>query len=359
MNAIERLHLTAAALQGQRTLVATATVTDHYQRHPQLAHRYGPAGRAKCEADAAYHLSYLAEAVAGSSPALFVEYLGWAKVLLTSLGVPAHDLVENLESMRRALVQILPPELAAVACEYLDAGLQQLPGMPTDLGACIADTQPLGTLAHRYLQALLDGERERARQLVTRAVDDGHDVRDIYLEVFQRTQYEVGRLWQTNRISVAQEHYCTAATQLIMSSLYPRIFSSTKTGRTLVAVCVEGDLHEIGARIVADFFEMEGWDTFYLGANTPTRGVVEAVIRHAADVLGISATMTFHVRAVAEVIRTVRASEACRRVRILVGGYPFNVDRELWRRVGADGSAHDARAAVALANRLVDGGTRS
>jgi methanogenic corrinoid protein MtbC1 len=68
--------------------------------------------------------------------------------------------------------------------------------------------------------------------------------------------------------------------------------------------------------------------------------------------------MTFHVRAVADVVRTVRASEACRRVRILVGGYPFNVDHDLWRRIGADGSAHDARGAVALANHLVDGSSR-
>ena len=359
MDTLERHHLTAAALQTQRAMLATATVTDHYQRRPQLAERYGPAGRTKCEADAAYHLSYLAEAVAVASPALFVEYLGWVKVLLANLGIPAHDITENLESMRRAVVQLLPPELSAVACEYLDAGLQQLPSLPTDLGACIADTTPLGDLAQRYLQALLDGKRERARQLVTEAVDRGHDLRDVYLEVFQRTQYEVGRLWQTNRISVAQEHYCTAATQQVMSSLYPRVFSSSKTGRTLVVGCVEGDLHEIGARIVADFFEMEGWDTFYLGANTPTSGIVEAVIRHGADVLGISATMTFHVRAVADVVRAVRSSEACRRVRILVGGYPFNVDPQLWCRVGAEGSAHDARAAVVLANRLVDGSPAS
>jgi methanogenic corrinoid protein MtbC1 len=26
-------------------------------------------------------------------------------------------------------------------------------------------------------------------------------------------------------------------------------------------------------RMVADFMEMEGWDTYYLGANTPTESV--------------------------------------------------------------------------------------
>ena len=35
-----------------------------------------------------------------------------------------------------------------------------------------------------------------------------------------------------------------------------------------------------------------------------------------------------------------------------VGGYPFVVAPELWRQIGADGSAGDAQAAIALANQL-------
>lgn len=73
----------------------------------------------------------------------------------------------------------------------------------------------------------------------------GTPVKEIHLHVFQPAQYEVGRLWQMNRITVAQEHYCTAATQLIMSQLYPHIFASVKNGCTLGATCVGGDLHEV------------------------------------------------------------------------------------------------------------------
>ena len=102
-------------------------------------------------------------------------------------------------------------------------------------------------------------------------------MKDIYLQVFQRSQYEIGRLWQMNKLTMAQEHYCSAATQLIMSLLYPRIFDTKKIGARLVAACVQGDLHEIGLRIVSDFFEIEGWDTFYLGANTPTSGILDTL----------------------------------------------------------------------------------
>jgi methanogenic corrinoid protein MtbC1 len=177
-------------------------------------------------------------------------------------------------------------------------------------------------------------------------------VKEIYLHVFQASQREIGRLWQTNRLSVAQEHYCTAATQLIMAHLYPRIFRTEKNGRRLVATSIAGELHEIGGRFVADFFEMEGWDTYYLGANSPTPAVVQALAERKAHVLAVSATMTFHVRAVGELVAAVRASEELRDVKIMVGGYPFNVEPELWRRVGADAYAADASEAIAAAGRL-------
>jgi methanogenic corrinoid protein MtbC1 len=216
----------------------------------------------------------------------------------------------------------------------------------------LTDGHALTALAQRYLDALLQGERHAANDMILDTVEQGTSIRNIYLYVFQPAQREVGRLWQTNQISVAQEHYITAATQLIMSQLYPRIFSSEKSGLRLVATCVGGELHEVGIRMVADFFEMEGWDTTYLGANTPTAGVLDMLADRQADVLAISATMTPHVSAVAELIASVRASDAGHEVRIMVGGYPFNLSPDLWRRLGADACAQDAQQAVLVANRL-------
>jgi methanogenic corrinoid protein MtbC1 len=210
-------------------------------------------------------------------------------------------------------------------------------------------------LARQYLDALLRGDRRTACELVLNAVGQGTSAKDVYLQLFQPTQHEIGRLWQMNRITVAQEHYCTAATQLIMSQLYPHVFATERIGRRLVATCVGDELHELGVRMVADLFELEGWDTYYLGANAPADTILQAVEAQRVDVLAISATMTFHVREVAALIDRVRRHEASRDVTILVGGYPFNVAPGLWQEVGADGYARDAEQAVMLAQRLVGG----
>ena len=347
-------HTAAAAIVENRAALAAASVEEDYARRPAHLARYGDRGRARYLEDASFHFAFLADAVDTSSPGLFSDYIGWAKVLLAQLGVPEVDLAENLRCSRRALERILAPELAQLASSYVDAALDRLPELPAELTSCIAPDGPLAALTVDYLDALLRGDRQRATDLVLGAVESGTPLRDVYLQVFQRSQHEIGRLWQMNKIGVAQEHYCSAATQLIMSLLYPRVFNSVRAGRTLLAACVQGDLHGIGARIVADFFEMEGWDASYLGADTPTPAIVDMLVQRRADVLALSATMTFHVHAVTAVVAAVRASPACRDVKILVGGHPFNIAPDLWREVGADGYGRDAVEAVRVATRLVE-----
>jgi methanogenic corrinoid protein MtbC1 len=105
--------------------------------------------------------------------------------------------------------------------------------------------------------------------------------------------------------------------------------------------------------MLADLFEMNGWDTFYLGASTPAASVVQMMAQQQAQVLGISATLTLHVGEVAALITAVRKSEISDQVKILVGGYPFNTDPNLWHAVGADAYAPDAEQAVAAAQRLL------
>lgn len=342
------------ALDARRRPLAEALTRRHFELHPDLDRRYGERGRVKCLQDNEYHLSYLADSIAGASPSLFADYVAWARVMLITRGVSTDDLVDNLRVLAETLQRELSGNSGRLVSEYIDAGLRALGQEPR--GEEVCQTDALFELGQRYLRALLDGKRHVASQLIRESVEGGASIRDIYLQVFQRSQHEIGRLWQTNQLSVAQEHYCTAATQLIMSQLYPYIFASEKNGRALVATCIAGDLHEIGVRMVSDFFEMEGWDTFYLGANTPKPDLLRTLEQRRADVLAISATMTFHVRAVADMIVAVRAEHGDH-VKVLVGGYPFNVAPDLWRRIGADGSASDALEAVALAGRLAGGGS--
>jgi methanogenic corrinoid protein MtbC1 len=66
--------------------------------------------------------------------------------------------------------------------------------------------------------------------------------------------------------------------------------------------------------------------------------------------------MTFHISTVKSLIEQVRASDMVHPVKIMVGGYPFNVEPNLWRQLKADGHAQDAQAAIDTAVQLVNTG---
>ncbi|MFZ1554351.1 MAG: B12-binding domain-containing protein, partial [Anaerolineae bacterium] len=57
-----------------------------------------------------------------------------------------------------------------------------------------------------YLNAMIAGSGRQADQVITHAFDQQVVVNDVYLNILQTTAYEIGRLWQVNKFTVAQEH---------------------------------------------------------------------------------------------------------------------------------------------------------
>lgn len=210
-------------------------------------------------------------------------------------------------------------------------------------------------LAQRYLDLLLAARRGEATRLILGAIEAGDlTIRELYLDVFQPVLHEVGRRWQANQLSVAHEHFVSAATQMLMSQLYPRLLATPRRGRALVAACAGDELHEIGLRMVADLFELDGWDSYYLGARVPIDATLIAIRERRADVLALSATLPDHRHHLRATIEAIRGTPELAATRVLVGGAAFQTS-DAWHETGADGFAADAASAVALANDLLDG----
>ncbi len=328
-------------------------VTDLYEKaHPNYTARFGEKGHYKSIQDAEYHFLYLSEALETEEPVLFANYLRWVADLFDSLSLPRAMLVQTLVIMKETLTKAYGPEHAGPALAMLDKSQEEVSSHEGPAGASYIDgSGPLDSLARQYLEALLAADRKQASDAIAEALKNGTSIKDIYLHVFQRSQQEIGRLWQINKISVAQEHYCSAATQMIMAQLYPFIFTGEPKERRIIVACVSGELHEIGARMVADLFEMDGWDSYFVGANTPLKDLIETIGTKHADIVALSVTMTFHLSELTSYIREIRNTYGA--VKIMVGGYPFTISPTLWQKVGADAWAPDAVQAVAVAEGLI------
>ncbi len=222
----------------------------------------------------------------------------------------------------------------------------------------MADKGSIRVVYHRYVDALQLGSGLRALCVSQVALAAGLDVRDLYINVFQPAMHEIGHLWETKEITVAQEHVATSITKRVMAQIHAltmmrltplRMFMSALK-RTVVTACVGDEMHELGIQMVADLFEMEGWCVYHLGAQVPALDVTDIVNMHRVDVLALSVTLNTHMPHVCDAIQMVRRSPAGSKINIMVGGQPFVHKPELYKKVGADFTAVNAREAVRQAS---------
>ena len=122
---------------------------------------------------------------------------------------------------------------------------------------------------------------------------------------------------------------------------------SSARGDTIVLAVVKGDIHDIGKNIVKVLWENYGYHVVDLGKDVPAESVVEAVEKHQAKLVGLTALMTTTVAAMEETISALRDATD---TKILVGGAVMT--QEYADTIGADGYAPDAVAAVDYANRI-------
>jgi hypothetical protein len=92
-----------------------------YERMPELAARYGAAGRARCEEDTAMHLRFVASAVAVGESRIIADYLAWLAPLLARFRVPQEDLDANLDAIEDAMRELVPDAADRVAALLAEA----------------------------------------------------------------------------------------------------------------------------------------------------------------------------------------------------------------------------------------------
>jgi methanogenic corrinoid protein MtbC1 len=337
---------------------AAGAVERQLAAHPEIAEHYGDDIFRELMGDTEFRLLYLAEALAAGIPDLLLNQISWLKVALTARGIPIEHLTTNLEGIRDELTANLPDDAVAMPVDYLDRARTHLEQAPDQLPTWLPDGAPLVDLARRFLLAALEVRRQNALDLIRRAADDGTSVADLHRHVLTPVQAEMGRMWQLNEVHVGEEHYASTIVQQALALLRERLPRAQPNGRRVICTTVGGDLHDLGIQIVADHFEMAGWEPVFLGASTPTPDLMQAVHDFRIDLIAIAANLVLHVRNLANTIRTLRAEPACAKVPILVGGGPFRDVPELWRAVGADAGAVDAPSAVELGERLVTAAPR-
>jgi methanogenic corrinoid protein MtbC1 len=327
--------------------VAQAVTAGFFLEHPEWDAPYGEHGRKRCTEDVCFHLESLAGAVEAGSPVAFADYARWSARVLFARGIEAHTLESNLAQLQAHLCPVLGPEEQAAISPFLTAAR----------GACLEpevaaspppDGDRLRLPREVFIAAILNGHRTAALNIVAEALRDGNSYVDIYVDLIAESLHRVGKLWEMNKIGVAQEHTATAIAQYAVAAIYPRLPPAAVHRGNMVVTGVAGELHQIGANLLADSMEANGWTVRYLGTNLPHSSVLDAVEELPANVLCISTTILAHLPVAADLVRVVRDKLRERAPRIVLGGAAHRLAPRFALEIGATDSISDLRQALAI-----------
>jgi methanogenic corrinoid protein MtbC1 len=315
--------------------------------HPEWSARYGDRGRQFCTADACFHVEFLAGAIAAGSPEDFADYARWTARMLAARGIGAHTLEENFAQLEKHIsLALLPAERDFVA-RFLALGRQACSSPEP-----VSDTQkpdaPIGLTRRAFLAAILGGQRQAALGIVEEAMRNGISHVDIYVDIFSEALYSIGALWEQNKISVAQEHMATAITQYVIAKIYSRLTSTLPGRGRMVVTGVAGERHQIGANLVADAMEANGWEVRFLGSNLPHSTILATVESLKPDVLCISTKLVANLPSVAELVMGVRARLGDGAPRIILGGSAYRMAPGFSGEIGVTEVIPDLKQALAL-----------
>lgn len=213
------------------------------------------------------------------------------------------------------------------------------------------NTAGFAELRQTYVSVQLRGDRREALHFVDRLIHEGHSIADIQQHVIAGAQREIGRMWEESRIGIAQEHMATAISQLALAQLYRYAQPLPARGRKVVVACVEGELHDFPARLVADALDLAGYETRFLGADVPTDSLINVLEQESPNLLALSITMPFHATALRRQVKSVR-DKTEGRIPIAIGGLACALLNEITAEIQPEILASSAREMVDATDRL-------
>ena len=119
------------------------------------------------------------------------------------------------------------------------------------------------------------------------------DVVDLYSYVLTPLLNNIECKLEEERICIWKEHVKTAIVRTIVECSYPYVIEKknalNKSIRGSAAViCPPDEYHDLGAKMVADFLTISGYNAIYVGGNTPYKDFYNAIDIVKPEVIAIS-----------------------------------------------------------------------
>jgi methanogenic corrinoid protein MtbC1 len=213
-----------------------------------------------------------------------------------------------------------------------------------------ANTPTIQTIAREYLEPLLQGERNAAREVIQDALEQGLSATELLTDLIWPTMEMIQLLYREDRISISSLNLATRLNRSIADQLCGRLEQAPTNGRKVLIFCGDDEPEELGGQICADLFEANGFTVRFAGGGVPEDEVLSLIGENRPDLLVMFGTLPSGVPAVRKLIDYLREVNSCPQMQVMCCGGIYKRAEGLAEEIGADLYASDAAGAVKIAN---------
>jgi 5-methyltetrahydrofolate--homocysteine methyltransferase len=205
---------------------------------------------------------------------------------------------------------------------------------------------------HELEWNIIDGGHQETVGYINSLLDFAVSARTLIAGPMATGIAEVGRRFKMDEYFLPEVMMSAKCMHSALARLKPLIVAEKSADLgTVVVGTVQGDLHDIGKKIVAMMLEAAGFTVIDLGVTVPPEDFIAAIREHKPKIVGFSALLTTTMNMQWETLKRIAAEGLRADVKIFVGGAPIS---QVWcDKIGADAYGMDALVAVEKAKACV------
>ena len=215
-------------------------------------------------------------------------------------------------------------------------------------------TEHLATYAGEFFDAMMGLDAPGAKQVIQTALAADVAPEAIVLDIFCPAMDRFGVLQANQEITLSEIYAVARIGDNVLDQLMPLMPKSKRIAGTVVVGTVAGDFHGMGAKIVGTFLRMAGFVVHELGINVPAAAFVNTAVEKGASVICASTLLLHTLDRIREIRHLLQERQLEERIKLVVGGAPFNFDDQLYKTVHADATAVNAMDAIEVVSQLTE-----
>ncbi|MGB8644314.1 MAG: cobalamin-dependent protein [Anaerolineae bacterium] len=213
----------------------------------------------------------------------------------------------------------------------------------------------LTSYRRQFFDSLFNQDLAGGASLVESAIASGAPPERILLEVVSPAMDEIGKMQANQEITLSEIYVISKIAERAINRLLELMPASPLSIGTVAIGTVAGDYHGLGSKIVSSFLRAAGLSVHDLGLSVSGQDFVDGALAIGASVICASALLLHTAEHIREIRSILHERGLEDRIKLVVGGAPFNFDCELYRTLGADATAVNASAAAAVVRHIMEG----